>query len=866
LVIMQRTPVQHALVRAAVVPLLFATAVGLAARAQSVTPAAWPTVETQLARDRVVPGSALEQLIRDNQEFDLLRPEEAGDKLPVPPWLRVVWRKAHPEMVYSATDPMGGYPHVLKEVHEWMKAHQYLYPGQPEPDVPPSPDSTVGPNLRISGSSSSPRAESDVRIDFWNPSRVIAAANNLGGSGLQVQFYSTNGGATWGQTTLPLVSGDSFHSDPTVDWTSDGTGWATTIGINSTGTQLRMRAYKSSNGGATWSFDNTFSGSQTAADKQMMWVDHSASSPFKDYIYAVWHNGLPAYANRRTGPAGSWGTPIQISGAESTGTAIGSDIKTNAFGDVFAFWPATGNRRIVMNKSTNGGTSWGTPLVVATAYDSYDIGIPSFNNRRALIYVSAGAYRTATKNLVYASWTDLSGQTGCTSAANEPGSNVSSSCKTRVWVARSTNGGTSWSAPLNINDQASLNDQFNPWLAVDETSGRVSIMYYDTVADAGRKKTDVWYQTSTDDGATWSAPFKVTTAMTDETVSGSNSFQYGDYNGMSGWAGKFLPVWTDRRNNGAEEVWTAEVNETPCTPPAAPSGLTATAVGVQRIDLLWSAVSGATEYHVYRSTTSGGPYTLVATVPDPTTSHSDTGLTGGVTYYYVVRAFNGCESGNSSQASATAGAPSCTTQTLYTHGFETGSGLSDWTKGSFGGGGSTTAWRGIQTCTAQTGTKIFRYGGSNCTANYGSNDFNFAKPKGATGIAVPPGAATTRLAFGHRRRFESGYDGGTLAVSLNGTNYFFVPASAIVSGTTYNGMVANSCAPAGTAGVSIWTGVQTSFVGTTVDLDAVCNSITGGAGGCAGQTLHIGFTSITDCSVTDDGWFLDNVNVTACVP
>jgi hypothetical protein len=46
----------------------------------------------------------------------------------------------------------------------------------------------------------------------------------------------------------------------------------------------------------------------------------------------------------------------------------------------------------------------------------------------------------------------------------------------------------------------------------------------------------------------------------------------------------------------------------------------------------------------------------------------------------------------------------------------------------------------------------------------------------------------------------------------------------------------------------------------------VCNSITGGSGGCGGQTLHIGFTSITDCSVNDDGWFLDNVNVTACVP
>ena len=52
--------------------------------------------------------------------------------------------------------------------------------------------------------------------------------------------------------------------------------------------------------------------------------------------------------------------------------------------------------------------------------------------------------------------------------------------------------------------QASLNDQFNQWLAVDETDGTLGIIYYDTVADAGRKKTDVWYQSSFDDGVTWS--------------------------------------------------------------------------------------------------------------------------------------------------------------------------------------------------------------------------------------------------------------------------------------------------------------------------------------------------------------------------
>src|SRR4051795_13243081 len=89
---------------------------------------AWPTVDQQLKKDRVEPGSALDQLIQQNQDFQMLRPEEASDKIPVPLWLRVYWRKGHPEATYSAADPTGGYPHVLKEVAEWMLTHQDLRP------------------------------------------------------------------------------------------------------------------------------------------------------------------------------------------------------------------------------------------------------------------------------------------------------------------------------------------------------------------------------------------------------------------------------------------------------------------------------------------------------------------------------------------------------------------------------------------------------------------------------------------------------------------------------------------------------------------------------------------------------------------
>ena len=270
------------------------------------------------------------------------------------------------------------------------------------------------------------------------------------------------------------------------------------------------------------------------------------------------------------GPIGSL-----VSGAETTGTGIGGDVKTNAAGDVFGLWPDTGSRKIFVAKSTNGGVSFGSPVQIAQTFDSYDIGIPSMNSRRALIYVAAGAYKSGPVDNVYAVWTDLTGVSGCTSSANEPGSNTASTCKSRIWFSRSTNGGAAWSAPVMLNNQASLNDQFNPWLAVDEATGAVAVIYYDTVADAGRKKVDVWYQSSFTGGASWSAATKITSAQTDETSSGADSGnQFGDYNSLSGYLGVYFPSWTDRRANTAgsrEEIWTAKITDTACSQTGAPA-------------------------------------------------------------------------------------------------------------------------------------------------------------------------------------------------------------------------------------------------------------------------------------------------------
>jgi hypothetical protein len=88
----------------------------------------------------------------------------------------------------------------------------------------------------------------------------------------------------------------------------------------------------------------------------------------------------------------------------------------------------------------------------------------------------------------------------------------------------------------------------------------------------------------------------------------------------------------------------------PVVPPV-PTGVTATA-GNGQVSLSWTASSGATSYHVKRGTATGGPYTQVAA--PATNSDTDTGLTNGTAYYYVVSALNSAgESANSTEVAAT---------------------------------------------------------------------------------------------------------------------------------------------------------------------------------------------------------------------
>jgi hypothetical protein len=81
---------------------------------------------------------------------------------------------------------------------------------------------------------------------------------------------------------------------------------------------------------------------------------------------------------------------------------------------------------------------------------------------------------------------------------------------------------------------------------------------------------------------------------------------------------------------------------------------TGTAQTQHTLDLTWNASADAVGYNIYRGTAPGGPYTMINSSLDSTTTYTDNTVVSGQTYYYVATAVNGDsqESGYSNQTTA----------------------------------------------------------------------------------------------------------------------------------------------------------------------------------------------------------------------
>lgn len=120
------------------------------------------------------------------------------------------------------------------------------------------------------------------------------------------------------------------------------------------------------------------------------------------------------------------------------------------------------------------------------------------------------------------------------------------------------------------------------------------------------------------------------------------------------WSGatSFTFRVSDGSLNSPAATVTLTVNG-PTSAPAAPGGLTATAVSRSQINLAWNDNSTSESGFKIERSANGSSWTQIATVGPNVQNYSSTGLSANKTYYYRVRAYNALgNSGYSNTASA----------------------------------------------------------------------------------------------------------------------------------------------------------------------------------------------------------------------
>jgi cellulose 1,4-beta-cellobiosidase len=226
------------------------------------------------------------------------------------------------------------------------------------------------------------------------------------------------------------------------------------------------------------------------------------------------------------------------------------------------------------------------------------------------------------------------------------------------------------------------------------------------------------------------------------------------------------------------------------------------------VSLSCQASPGATSYNVYRGTTSGGPYTEIAV--GVTNAYTDTAVTDGTRYYYVVTANNGTsESLYSPEANATPYVPYAGSPVLINADF--GSGATQTGAAVLGSAGNT--WNAVS---GSTGT-IVNSGGST-VSGVGLN-------LGAYGVYTDTGgtamdAATTPL----MQDYAFGYSSTpTVTVSITGLTAY--------AGANYTLVIYAAGDNSGQgATLNVTSGASGGNTGSTLSTTATSRQVSAGAG------------------------------------
>jgi hypothetical protein len=388
-------------------------------------------------------------------------------------------------------------------------------------------------------------AEDAIAINPTNASNVVTMStlpDVVSGLSVNVTF---NGGHTWARRVIGNTNSDPLGDiccDQQLTWDRFGNLWMTYL-VNST---FDVLVALSTDGGMSFTkvADIAPNGDQPsiAVGANSVWVSYTAGKGKQIQASGAQVTGL--------GQFGSFSTVENIPGPDGNGD----------YGDT-AVGPG-GQVMVTYQKSENG--RGGTDIF--TAVDTDGLAQAGFNMPVLVDHSRVGGFdpipaqpdRTiddeanlawdrsggAHNGRVYLVWTQES---------------PNASHNTDIELQHSDDNGATWSPAVKVNDDHTVNSQYLPAIALDQTTGKVALSWYDTRNDlgtGGSGDTDgipnddfqVWATDSTSGGATFAPNFRVSRG-TSNAIDANSFFDVGDYTHAAFVGGAFWPAWSDNSNN-----------------------------------------------------------------------------------------------------------------------------------------------------------------------------------------------------------------------------------------------------------------------------------------------------------------------------
>ena len=390
------------------------------------------------------------------------------------------------------------------------------------------------------------QSEASIAVDPTDPARLFGASNFTRTS--LFAYRSADGGATW--TTREIATGgDSLPKaccDPSVTFDSFGNLYLAYLSLDANGNTDTCELALSTDGGQTFTPLATFPGKgdqpTVAAGPGVVWV-----------AYQLDAGGAAASAAVVTGlgQVKRFGRPQSIEGPPRQNVG---DIAVGPRGQAVVGYQrppgGEGPSSVVVRVDADGPRRRGFgELITVSATNVGDRDTIPAQQRRSI---------DAAVDLAY----DLSGgpYTGrlylCYGDESPNESN-----NTEVLLRYSDDDGRTWSEPQRVNDDVTGNSQFFPRVEVDQATGIVGLAWHDARSDAGVPGEGSTNATPNDDTGLWGTVGVPTPAGVDFapnvrlSAGMSNAFasqqliEYGDYIGLDFFRGQLHAAWADNSNS-----------------------------------------------------------------------------------------------------------------------------------------------------------------------------------------------------------------------------------------------------------------------------------------------------------------------------